>query len=125
MNEPKTIDITPTWVAAMRIYIAVLEDGNEVGKRAAREDLIALAERVDKFGKVNWSLITEAAQVRGAQWRKCAEGVDPGDTIDELYEAAGLQESEADLFECTNMAELIEAAVKAAWDYIGINRSKA
>lgn len=123
MNEPKkTIDLTPTWVAAMRIYMAVLEDGNDVGKKAAREDLIAMAERVDRFNKVNWSLITEAAQVRGQQWRAVANGVDPGECIDELYEAAGLQESEAEPFECTNMAELIEAAVKSAWDYIGVQR---
>jgi len=121
MNEPKkTIDLTPTWVAAMKIYMAVLEDGNDVGKKAAREDLIALAERVDRFNKVNWSLITEAAQVRGQQWRAVANGVDPGEVIDELYEAAGLDESGAEPFECTNMAELIEEAVKAAWNYIGV-----
>ena len=122
MNEPKTIDLTPSWVAAVKIYMAVLENGNEVGRKAAREDLVALAERVDKFNKVNWSLITEAAQVRGQQWRAVADGVDPSDVVDELHEAAGRQEIDAEPFECTNMAELIEAAVQSAWEYIGVQR---
>ncbi len=111
-DETKTIDITPTWVAAVRIYMAVLEDGNEVGKKAAREDLIALAERVDKFNKVNWSLVTNAAEVRGQQWRQAFAEDSPENVVNELYEA-GQQERE-------DMAILIEAAVKSAWDYIGV-----
>tara|TARA_B100002019_G_scaffold44687_1_gene37529 strand:- start:1996 stop:2178 length:183 start_codon:yes stop_codon:yes gene_type:complete len=50
----KTIDMTPTWESAVKIYIAVLENNNASaeGKRAAREDLIFLAKTVDQLNKV-------------------------------------------------------------------------
>ena len=41
------IDLTPTWEAATRIYIEVLEHGTEEGKQAAREELIRLAQQYD------------------------------------------------------------------------------
>jgi hypothetical protein len=43
----RTIDITPTWEAAVRIYMMVLEDGTEEGKVMAREDLLRLARNYD------------------------------------------------------------------------------
>jgi hypothetical protein len=45
----KHIDITPTWEAATRIYIEVLEYGSEAGKVAAREELIRLAQQYDQL----------------------------------------------------------------------------
>lgn len=49
----KTIDMTPTWETAVKIYISVLENDNASfeGKRIAREDLTALAQIVDKQRK--------------------------------------------------------------------------
>ena len=41
------IDLTPTWEAATRIYIEVLEHGTEEGKPAARAELIRLARQYD------------------------------------------------------------------------------
>lgn len=41
------IDMTPTWEAATRIYIEVLERGTEEGKQAARAELIRLAQQYD------------------------------------------------------------------------------
>ena len=46
--SPETINIAPEWKAAMQIYILVLENGNETGKKAAREDLMDLAAKLDK-----------------------------------------------------------------------------
>ena len=45
----KTIDITPTWESAVKIYIAVLENENAsfTGKREARAELVRLAKIVD------------------------------------------------------------------------------
>ena len=43
----RTIDITPTWEAAVRIYMMVLEDGTEEGKVMARADLLRLARQYD------------------------------------------------------------------------------
>jgi hypothetical protein len=124
MSKPeKTIDLTPTWVAAVRIYMAVLEAGNEEGKRAAREDLTELAQKMDAFNKVNWSMITEAAEIRGQQWRAVADGVDPSDVVDELHEALRLQETGVEQFECINMAELIEAAVTDARKFFNGSKS--
>jgi len=113
----KTIDLTPTWAAAVKIYMAVLEDGTEEGKTAAREDILQMAEWLDRFNTVEWGTILSAAEARGQQWRAVANGVDPGEVINELYEAQGEDGNVAEPFECTNMAELIEAAVKGAWDF--------
>lgn len=37
----------PTWEYAMRIYLAVLENGTEEGKENARQELMRLAKLVD------------------------------------------------------------------------------
>ncbi len=54
----KTIDLTPTWEAAVRIYCAVLEnpDAEESAKQAAREDLLNLGRWADNLkGEQNGS----------------------------------------------------------------------
>jgi hypothetical protein len=45
-----TIDMTPTWESAVKIFMAVLENQNASfeGKRVAREELVRLAQMVDK-----------------------------------------------------------------------------
>jgi hypothetical protein len=43
----RTIDMTPSWETAVRIYIMVLEDGEEKGKEMAREELMRLARQYD------------------------------------------------------------------------------
>ena len=45
----KTIDMTPTWEFAVRIYIECLKSPTATaeGKRAAEEDLLRLARMVD------------------------------------------------------------------------------
>ena len=50
----KTIDMTPTWESAVKIYIAVLENENASaeGKQVAREELVFLAKTVDQLSKV-------------------------------------------------------------------------
>ncbi len=111
MSKPeKTIDLTPTWVAAVRIYMAVLEDGNEEGRRAAREDLTILAQKMDAFNKVNWAMVTEAAQVRGQQWRQAFNDETPENVVNEMWEAGQLERED--------MAVLIESAVADAWKFL-------
>lgn len=43
----RTIDMTPTWEAAVRIYLLVLEEGSEEGRVTARKDLLRLARAYD------------------------------------------------------------------------------
>ena len=43
----RTIDLTPSWETAVRIYMMVLEEGTEQGKVAAREELLRLARQYD------------------------------------------------------------------------------
>lgn len=45
----KYIDMTPTWVGLMPALFAVLENGTEIGKQQAREELMHLAQQVDKL----------------------------------------------------------------------------
>tara|TARA_Y100001938_G_scaffold138458_1_gene204010 strand:+ start:309 stop:485 length:177 start_codon:yes stop_codon:yes gene_type:complete len=50
----ETIDMTPTWESAVRIYMAVLENKNASaeGKKTAREEIIFLAKTIDQLNKV-------------------------------------------------------------------------
>ncbi|OUT93408.1 MAG: hypothetical protein CBB92_14835 [Flammeovirgaceae bacterium TMED32] len=47
----ETIDLTPNWVTAVKIYIEVLQNNNasEEGKQSAKEELLYLAEYVDNM----------------------------------------------------------------------------
>ena len=48
MSEPKySIDITPTWEGLMGALVAVLQDGNQEGKRNAKLELQRLATVAD------------------------------------------------------------------------------
>ena len=46
---PDTIDLTPTWETAARIYSVVLEDGTEEGKRQARAGLLEMGRMIDEI----------------------------------------------------------------------------
>lgn len=55
-----------------------------------------------------FALVLEAARVRLLHWQSVRDtGGVPDDLIDELYEAA----AEDDLYEATNMTELLEEAI--------------
>ena len=47
----ETIDLTPNWVTAVKIYIEVLQNNNASaeGKQSAKEELLYLAEYVDNM----------------------------------------------------------------------------
>jgi len=49
VNTGEGIKLVPNWTAAMQILLAVLEDGNELGKQQARDELIQMARRMDRF----------------------------------------------------------------------------
>ena len=50
----KTIDMTPTWESAVRIYMAVLENNNASAesRKTAREEIVFLAKTVDRLNRV-------------------------------------------------------------------------
>lgn len=54
-EKETTIDMTPTWQSAVRIYMAVLENDKASfeGKRIAKEELIRLAKIVDRLKETN------------------------------------------------------------------------
>lgn len=45
----RTIDMTPTWVGILPALIAIIENGNEAGKRNAYEELRRMAEIADDY----------------------------------------------------------------------------
>lgn len=51
-KAPKTIDLTPTWSAILPAFLAVLENGTEKGKEAAREELKRMAQAADQFNEL-------------------------------------------------------------------------
>ena len=44
----KSINITPTWKEAMKIYIMLLQNGNAEGKKGAIEELMKIADHLDQ-----------------------------------------------------------------------------
>ena len=61
----RTIDCTPTWEAATRIYLTVLESGNAEGKKIAREELLRLAKAYDTLQK-EYNKLVDTANVKPA-----------------------------------------------------------
>lgn len=47
MNNPTTIDITPTWIGILPALIALIENGNREGRDIAVEELQKLAAYAD------------------------------------------------------------------------------
>lgn len=45
----KTIDLTPTWAAALPMLLAALVYGSAEGQRIAREELQRMAELADRL----------------------------------------------------------------------------
>ncbi len=54
-EKETTIDMTPTWQSAVKIFMAVLENDKASfkGKQIAREELLKLAKIVDDLKKSN------------------------------------------------------------------------
>jgi len=46
-----TIDMTPTWVGVLPIYIAALQDGSPTAQASAREELYRMARLADRAQK--------------------------------------------------------------------------
>jgi hypothetical protein len=42
-----TIDLTPTWVAVLPLYLAALADGSPTAQSAARSELLRMAQLAD------------------------------------------------------------------------------
>ena len=51
MTGPRFIDMTPTWTETVQICTAVLENGTEEGRKAAREELHRMASILDQLVK--------------------------------------------------------------------------
>jgi hypothetical protein len=51
MTTPETIDLTPSWEFAVRIYITVLEnpEASAEARRSATDELLRLARMVDNL----------------------------------------------------------------------------
>lgn len=45
----KTVDVTPTWQAVMKIYLAALENGTDEGKEAATKEILRCAEIAQEY----------------------------------------------------------------------------
>ena len=48
---PDSIDLTPTWETAARIYAAVLESGTTEGKASALAGLLEMGRILDQFNQ--------------------------------------------------------------------------
>lgn len=49
MAQTETIDCTPTWAWAAKVYILALENGTGEGKDSARKEIMRMAELLDKL----------------------------------------------------------------------------
>ncbi|MGC0015622.1 hypothetical protein ACPPTR_09000 [Ralstonia pseudosolanacearum] len=48
-SKPNTINLTPTWASCLHVFLAVLEDGTDEGKRVARQELARMAAAADAW----------------------------------------------------------------------------
>ena len=53
IDTVETIDITPTWSALIPAICAVIEDGSPEGRKAAKEELMRLAQLADDYNAKN------------------------------------------------------------------------
>ncbi len=107
----KTIDITPEWSGLIGGMMMVLEDGTEEGKRGMREEFKRMAQLLDTFNKVEWGTVIEAAETRRTQWQGLANGDQPHDQIDELYEVHGKMQNDPDDTEAQDIATMQAKAI--------------
>lgn len=115
----KTIDITPTWEEASQMIIALFENGTPEGKATARSELQRLAKYVDGLKAVEWGIIFEAAETRRTQWQGIANGDQPADEIDELYEVHGKMQADPDNTEAQDIATMQAQAIDGARKALG------
>lgn len=52
-ETPTTIDLTPTWESVLSWYLTVLQDGNDEGKKIAKDELLRMAKAADQFNIIN------------------------------------------------------------------------
>jgi hypothetical protein len=61
----KTIDATPTWRGILPVYLTVIEQGGENGRRIAREELARMAEAADKWNAHAKALVDALENMAG------------------------------------------------------------
>ena len=53
MENKKGIELKMTWVGVMRSYIMFMEMGDESNRQFAKDELMKLAEKLDKYNEEN------------------------------------------------------------------------
>ena len=48
-KEVTTIDMTPTWAGALRMFLVLWTDGDYKGRQMAGEELLKMAQLADKY----------------------------------------------------------------------------
>ena len=48
-KQPGYVDVTPTWAAMVPLYALLLTDGDEAGRKTAKEELLRMANALDKL----------------------------------------------------------------------------
>ena len=92
-KQVNTIDMTPTWVDILGIYVAVMERGNAEGRAIAKQEMRRMAEAAD-----NWNAsVKDAQRLRHELREAAAEYSRLWECLDEAgvsrAEAAGLGET--------------------------------
>ncbi len=54
MKKPEnSIELKMTWIGQMRSYIVFMEMGDDSNRKFAKDELMTLAEKLDKFNEEN------------------------------------------------------------------------
>jgi hypothetical protein len=51
-SNTEKLDMTPTWVGILPVYLAAFEDGNATGREAAKKELYRMAQLADKYAEI-------------------------------------------------------------------------
>ena len=53
MEKEKTIELKMTWIGVMRSYIMFMEMGDDSNRKFAKDELMKLAAKLDKYNEEN------------------------------------------------------------------------
>lgn len=60
----QTINITPTWEQAAKIFAMILENGNAQGKKEARQSIVEMGQHIDTLQKQSAEILEALTNLR-------------------------------------------------------------
>lgn len=105
----ETIDCTPTWQGMLKMFLAVIEDGNAEGRKVARKELLNMAKAADGYNEMIKAM---KPVILWVQW---------GETESKKAEEDGIDKETATKYEfdSTELADAFLKGIDQAQGWLG------